>query len=537
MDVRLPDGTVVRNVPEGITKSQLNEKLARRGTTPPAPASSYTPGIGDYAQQFAQGATFDLADELGSGLAAGAMAMKKGKLSDLGSDYQAGLEGVRADQKEFQQNRPTEAMGMRLAGGLATGVAGAGTKTGATVLNSLRSGGTAERIGKAAVAGATSGGLYGFGAGEGSDVAGSTVSGAVGGAIGGAALPAAPAAAGAIGRTVVPGLEQEAAQLGKRAKDLGIDLRLDQVSPSRVRKTVQKVSQEVPFSGVEKFEQKQSKQWHRALSKTIGEDSDNLGPTTIQAFRKNNSDKFGEAFKGQQFNFTNMVKGDLMKIADEAKGTIDDGLAKIVKENVNSTWNQLKSGTLSGEKLASIRSELLRKTTRMKNAAAPFVGDIIDKLDDIAEAQMPEASRKSLGEARRQWRNFKTVQPLLEKSTDGNINPTQLLNRVAANKYIDASKIPTGEDELVDLARIGNKFMQKAGGSDTFQKMALGGAGLAAFTNPALLGKAAIGVGANRLFQGGVNQNQFLVNQAIKNAQGRTALELQPYSEMLRIGK
>ena len=31
MDVRLPDGTLLRNVPEGTTKAQLTEKLAANG--------------------------------------------------------------------------------------------------------------------------------------------------------------------------------------------------------------------------------------------------------------------------------------------------------------------------------------------------------------------------------------------------------------------------------------------------------------------------------------------------------------------------
>ncbi len=128
-------------------------------------------------------------------------------------------------------------------------------------------------------------------------------------------------------------------------------------------------------------------------------------------------------------------------------------------------------------------------------------------------------------EARRQWRNFKTVQPLLEGSTDGRINPTQLLQRVKSSKFIDASKIPTGKDELVDLARIGKEFMAKKGGSDTYQKNAyaaggvgIGGLGALAITNPIAAlttgGIAAGGLALNRGFQSVVS-NQKNIDSAL----------------------
>lgn len=78
MDVRLPDGTIVTNVPEGITQSEL---MRRVGLMPkpsaPAPATSKPAGfsLGDIASSFgigAVGSTKALTDVAGAGNVASA---------------------------------------------------------------------------------------------------------------------------------------------------------------------------------------------------------------------------------------------------------------------------------------------------------------------------------------------------------------------------------------------------------------------------------------------------------------------------------
>lgn len=501
----------------------------------PQMAQQEAPTVQDFPNkinQMAKGATFGLNDEAVAGVTSLRDAYDKGSLNDIGKTYNEALDLTRNTEKKYEDENPLTALGLQLVGGIGAGGAGTLTKTGASFANSLRSGNLAARTIKGAAAGAASGGAYGFGTGEGD--LGQRLHNAESAAItGGAVAGAAPVAGKALSaagdlakQAVIPEIDSGMASLADRARQLGIPLSLNQISPTRVRKTVQKVSQELPFSGVDDFQKQQVSSFNKALAKTIGQDSEDLGPTTIQSFRIDNSNKFDTAFSGQNFSFVNTVKNDLMNIIKEARSTIDDNHVKIVDENIKEVWDQLKSGTISGEKLASIRSRLLGKMTRMKNDAAPYVGDIIDKLDDIASYQMEPEKLEQLASARREYRNFKTIHPLLEKSTDGNINPTQLINRVAANKYIDASKIPTGQDELIDLARIGKEFMPQLGGSDTFQKGIMGGGlatiGTMAMSNPliaaALAAKAGAGLGANRLFQKGINQSQRIVDKSIESS-------------------
>lgn len=77
MDVRLPDGTVIKNVPEGTTKRQLLDKLRAKGydvdkmTAAPAPAAS-APEPETFGQQVLRGAasTADIIAESVPGMAA-----------------------------------------------------------------------------------------------------------------------------------------------------------------------------------------------------------------------------------------------------------------------------------------------------------------------------------------------------------------------------------------------------------------------------------------------------------------------------------
>jgi len=97
------------------------------------------------------------------------------------------------------------------------------------------------------------------------------------------------------------------------------------------------------------------------------------------------------------------------------------------------------------------------------------------------------------------------------------------MQRVASSPYIKASRSALGQDELVDLARIGKQFLPKQGGSDTVQKAILGGGGgtlaLMALSNPVtaipVALKAGLGIGANRALQS-INTSQRAVKASLK---------------------
>ncbi len=511
-------------------RKRLGELRAKRDAAAPPQAPEPQEGLARTAlEQGLQGATFGFADEAANLIGAGIASVATDE--DFSSLLAEAKTDTSARQKRQIQQNPKTAIGAQIAGAIGTGVAVAGTKAGGALTSLLTKGAVSTRVGTSIATGATAGALSGAGSAEEGKRLEGAKTGAAFGAVTGAALPAVTGLVSSAGRALVPKIDEATKALAQRAKDFGIPLRIDQIDPTKFRKTVQKVGQEIPFSGDEAFTTLQRKSFTKAVAKTIGQETEDLSPAVIQKFRTDVGKKFDTILEGKEISVPNEAIQKLIAIKKEARISIETGLADIVDANVDLTLKQIRAGKkatgildefgqeiirpeklqLSGEKLASIRSETLKRATKAQGGARDFVSEIVDAIDDIAAPNLSGAEAKSLKEARRQWRNFKTIQPLLEKSTDGQINPVQLLNRVASSKFISASSKATGEDELVDLARIGKEFLPLPGGSDTFQKSALG----AVATGLVGVAKAGALVGGARGVQS-VNRSQRLVNKALK---------------------
>lgn len=174
-------------------------------------------GIKDYLRtgldQGMQGATFGFSDEVSDRV--GALIASQ----FTGLPYSDLLKEARSTTKtrleEQFQEMPITSIAANIAGGVLTGGAGATTKTGAAVGNSLRTGSTAARIGKGAAAGAASGATYGAG----SAVEGERIEGAGQGAVLGGVLGAAVPAVAAAGSGAVKGAGVVKTGLAARGAD------------------------------------------------------------------------------------------------------------------------------------------------------------------------------------------------------------------------------------------------------------------------------------------------------------------------------
>lgn len=514
--------------PQVDNKAAIRAELQRRGVQP-AQAPEPQEGIPRTAlEQGLQGATFGFSDEISNLIGAGIASVATDE--DFSSLLAEAKKGTTARQKRQIEQNPATAIGANILGAVGTGAAAAGTKGGQLITSLITRGAIPARVATSIATGATAGAIAGAGGAEPGERLAGAEAGAKFGAVTGAALPAVTGAVSAAGRALVPKIDEATKALANRAKEFGIPLRVDQIDPTKFRKTVQKVGQEIPFSGDEAFTTLQRKAFTKAVAKTIGQETEDLSPAVIQKFRTDVGKKFDVILEGKDISIPENTVQRLTAIKEEARNSIETGLADVVDKNVDLVLEQIQAKgvatgildvagqpitkaakQLTGEKLASIRSETLKRATKAQGGAREFVSDIVDAIDDVASQNISGAEAKTLEEARRQWRNFKTIQPLLEKSVDGQINPVQLLNRVASSKFISASSKVTGEDELVDLARIGKQFLPMAGGSDTFQKSALG----AVATGLVGIGKAGALVGGVRGAQA-INRSQRLVNKALK---------------------
>jgi hypothetical protein len=296
--------------------------------------------------------------------------------------------------------------------------------------------------------------------------------------------------------------------LAKRAKDLGIKLRVDQIKPTRFRKTVQKISQDVPFSGVDAQEATQRTQWNTAVAKTLGNQITDLTPESINKFAKLNSAKYDKALKDTKINVFQDDVTQLQSQIDFIKNSVSPLQFKKINSVFKTVIDDFSEGldgadfkAVSATKINGLRRDLLNIASKSTGDSKNVINETADFVHDVLNKSLPDDKSKLLQQANNEYRNYKTIQPLLEKSTTGEINPTELLNRVASSKYITASKANIGKDPLVDLARIGKEFLPKAGGSDTFAKSATAGLTGASILSPKTLLTLTGGAALNRLGQ------------------------------------
>lgn len=315
---------------------------------------------------------------------------------------------------------------------------------------------------------------------------------------------------------VLPAVDEPTKALARRADDLGIPLAVDQVAPNTTFETALRVSEQLPFSGSKKFAEGQMKAFNKALARTIGQDADDLGPDTIKRFLSETAESYKGIIGDGKFDVGDDIRKGLVNIVGDAKTNIEDSAFKVVKRSVGKFGKELPKGEISSEKLMSVRSDLIKRLPKVAPAARPYVAGIVDVIDDAVKPHISAGAQKKLAKTRRNWRNYKTVEFLLEGSTDGNITPSTMLARVKQSPFIKASRTTTGEDELVDLARIGSQFLPKVGRADLFEKITMAGAAIGAPT--ALGGEIVAALAGNRALQKKFLKNPNIVKRMIGEA-------------------
>lgn len=461
-----------------------------------------------------QGATFGFADEVTDRMGAGIAT-----LAGAG-DYDSLLNEARSSTKEQlaqqAEQRPVASFLANVGGGILTGGAGASTKAGTSVLNSIRSGNVAARVAKGAAAGAASGGLYGAGTGDEGSRLDSAKRGAVVGAVVGGAIPAAGAALGSVSSKAVPRIDEGLRDVGLLAQKYKIPVSFDQLSSSNAVKNVQKVSQELPFSGQDSFRDKQLSAFNRALLNTVGVDADKVTKSTMDKAFLNVGKEFDDLGKGKTFQLDDAFSRRLDDIRQEAQSiSTRDAVANFENEAAKLLSEADPTGAISGEKLGMLRSRINRLARKSNN---PDTQDLLHDLENVIIDTMTagdDAVSGAFSRTKQKYKNLLVIEPLAAKGKGGNISPALLNNRVS--KIYGRAHTTGNAGEIGDLAQIGHELLPELGGSDTTQKM-ITAAGMKAMATGAAIKSlpiTAAGLAVNRAAQSGLNRNQKLISKAL----------------------
>lgn len=386
----------------------------------------------------------------------------------------AGVGGVLAKVAKFAPKLATalETGGFKLGGEAATTVGG-------------KVADAATRAGAGAAVGATAAGLV------------DPESAGTGAAIG-AVLPGAVKAAGAAGKAIAPKkASEEVVSLFNRAKELGIDIPADRISNSRPLNAIASSLNYVPFSGRAATEEKMVSQFNRAISRTFGQDSDNV----TGALKKANLElgtKFEQTLSNNGLKIDDAFIDDLGKNMRTAINELSESEAKIIGRQVDDIISKgAETGFLDGQAAYNIKKTLDRIGSRNTNEAF-YARELKKSLMGALDRSLGPKQAAEFKQLRQQYGNMLDLESVAQRGAEGGVSIGRLSNMKDLNNK-----------ELSELADIAAQFLKTRENPHGAAQRVVMGTLAATMGGPVAL---AAGVGAGRV------ANSVLNSSTLKNA-------------------
>lgn len=311
------------------------------------------------------------------------------------------------------------APGSKTAGKIATALESSGMRTGS---NATTKAGKLADLGIRAGAGAATGGVSaGLVDPEQAKM----------GAIVGGAFPLTTAAAGAAGKAIGnvvrgAGPSDDVVRLAERAKQLGIDVPADRLVDSKALNAGAASLNYVPLAGRATTEARMGRQLNRALSRTFGQDSDNV----TMALRKA-STELGDEF--DRVLTTNAVKIDddalegMARVVDMARRELSEADASIIARQVDDLLSKVEGGVVDGRAAYNIKRTLDRLGRRKSNEAwyaLELKGELMNALN---KSLGPDEAAK-FAKTRQQYGAMLSLEKLAKNGVEGEISAARLAN-------------------------------------------------------------------------------------------------------------
>lgn len=334
----------------------------------------------------------------------------------------------------------------------------------------------------------------------------------IGAAVGGA-LPVAATvigkAATSAGRAIRGGeVAPEVKTLAGRAQDLGIDVPADRIVNSKPMNALAASLDYVPFSGRAATEAKMQSQLNRALTRTFGQDSDNVTASLRNASGDLGA-KFDNVLQSNTVKMDNQFLADLGDAEAKAVAELAPDQASIIKKQIDTLLEKGQSGAIDGQAAYNIKKTLDRIGKR-NTPEAYYALDLKNQLMDALNRSLGPQEAAKFAATRQQYGNMLALEKLAKNGAEGDIS----IGRLANMKNI---KNP----DLQELADISAQFLKSREGMHGAAQRAVAGmaaGGLAGI--PAVAGMAAGGRVTNMLLNSDFARNAVMGNSnpAIENA-------------------
>lgn len=373
--------------------------------------------------------------------------------------------------------------------------------------------------------GAVGGGVLGAATNSTNDegLASNVGKGIVTGGIGGPLVTGAGDLAKGIGSKVVGKVSSTVADLAKRAKELGIDLKATQVSGSPLLKKFDQMSGMLPFSGSQGITDKQIGQFTKAVSRTFGANTDEITPKVVSKARKDIGATMETVYKNSTVNADSKFGNDLQQIVQDMPGVLDDKEYAPIIHNIRNIITKINvNGEISGDAYHAMTKydAVLSQAQQSRNPnIANFANRVRNALEGALDRSLPPDQKAILSKARSQYKAAMTVKDLVDQSAEGHVSPLKLMQKVIKSP---GGKLRSGElGELADIGRkffptpadsgtpLGEKFLTGIGAAlhNPISALSAGGGALLSGATYLDIGSAGIGLTANRVIRNILNSN------------------------------
>lgn len=316
-----------------------------------------------------------------------------------------------------------------------------------------------------------------------------------------AGLAAAGAYGGLSNLLNAPGLPDDVAAWAQRAREVyNIPVTAQDLQQNPMMKVIGNVQKELPFSGAGAQQDRITDAFNTAISRTIGENSPRVTNAVMDQARTRLGNTLDAIAQRSEVPMDDPLINALADIESNASTATGANVAPspqfgAVQNQINDVINKAvaNNGTLPGQ----VFQNLTMKNTPLDlvaNSADPVTAyygqQVRNALFDAWERNAPPDDVEALADARLQYKNMKTIEPLVEKSPTGALSPA-LLTGAARSSFDNMAY--TGAGALGDLGSIGQLFLKPTAQSGTSPRLTA----LALLTNPALWPAALKGIAAN----------------------------------------
>lgn len=324
------------------------------------------------------------------------------------------------------------------------------------------------------------------------------------GAVIGGALPPAVKVAGAAGKALASEVSPEVVALYNKAKSLGIDVPADRITNSKPLNAVASSLNYVPLSGRAGTEEKMASQFNRAVSRTFGQDSDNV----TSALRKASTalgDKFELTLKGTGVKADQDLINDLVTNIDKANRELGPDSAKIIGNMADDLMGKIgANGMIDGQAAYNVKKALDRIGSRNSNEAY-YAREMKKSLMGALNRSLGPDEAKAFAKVRQEYGNMLDLEGIAQNGAEGGVSIARLANM----KNINNQPL----QELADIAAQFLKTRESSHGAAQRVAMAvtrgglLSGGATSAALAPASIPLVAGGIAAGRAANTALNSN------------------------------